>query len=88
MYDRNEPSFAFGHGLSHTKFEFKSLKLDRPEIKDGETVDLSVEVKNAGPMDSDELLPLYVRYPNSKVARPAKALKVSIVCTLNEKSGH
>jgi beta-glucosidase len=37
MYDRNEPSFAFGHGLSHTKFEFKSLKLDRPEIKDGET---------------------------------------------------
>jgi beta-glucosidase len=75
MYDKSEPLFAFGHGLSYTKFDYLGLQADRPEIKDGETAAISVNVKNAGAMDSDEVLQLYVRFPDSKVERPAKALK-------------
>lgn len=75
MYSKEEPLFAFGHGLSYTKFEYRSIKIDRQEIKDGETASISVEVKNAGPMNSDEVLQLYVGYPGSKVERPVKALR-------------
>ncbi len=75
MYDTKEPLFAFGHGLSYTTFEYSRLRLDHQEIKDGDTASISVDVKNTGPMDSDEVLQLYVSFPNSKVERPVKALK-------------
>jgi beta-glucosidase len=75
MYERNEPLFAFGHGLSYTTFEYKNLRVDRREIKDGESAAISVDVKNTGAMDSDEVLQLYVGFPGSKVERPVKALK-------------
>ncbi len=75
MYDRNSPLFAFGHGLSYTDFEYSGLSADRAILKTGETVDITVNVKNAGPMDGDEVVQLYVSYPDSKVERPAKALK-------------
>ncbi len=75
MYDRQEPLFAFGHGLSYTTFEYGNLKVDRREIKDGETAGISVDVRNTGPVNSDEVLQLYVSFPDSKVNRPVKALK-------------
>ncbi len=75
MYDKKAPLFAFGHGLSYTTFEYGGLHMDRREIKDGETANISAEVKNIGPMDSDEVLQLYVSFPDSKVERPVKALK-------------
>jgi beta-glucosidase len=49
--------------------------VDRREIKDGESAAISVDVKNTGAMDSDEVLQLYVGFPGSKVERPVKALK-------------
>ena len=75
LYDRHVPLFAFGHGLSYTSFEYSGLKLDRAVIRDGETAEVSVLVKNAGAMDSDEVVQLYAGFPGSKVARPVKALK-------------
>lgn len=75
MYEKEEPLFAFGHGLSYTAFEYRNLRVDRAAIKDGETAGITVDVKNTGPMDSDEVVQLYVRFPGSKMERPAKALK-------------
>ncbi len=75
MYDRHKPLFAFGHGLSYTTFEYSALSLDRPDLKDGETVHISVIVKNTGRVDGDEVLQLYVSFPGSRVHRPMKALK-------------
>jgi beta-glucosidase len=75
MYDRHTPLFAFGHGLSYTTFKYSNLKPDQPSIRDGETVPISVDVKNTGQMDGDEVLQLYVRFEDSKVERPMKALK-------------
>jgi len=75
MYDKNEPLFAFGHGLSYTTFEYSDLKIDRKELKDGETAGITVNVKNTGSMDGDEVVQIYVSYPDSKVGQPMKALK-------------
>ncbi len=75
MYVRNKPLFAFGHGLSYTTFEYGRLTTERPTLKAGEILNVSVTVKNSGPMNGDEVLQLYVSFPDSKVQRPAKALK-------------
>jgi beta-glucosidase len=75
MYDRNEPLFAFGHGLSYTNFEYRDLRVDQPALKEGEIVHVSVDVKNTGSLDGDEVIQLYVAFPDSKVERPSKALK-------------
>jgi beta-glucosidase len=75
MYDRYSPLFAFGHGLSYTNFKYSGLVIDREILKEGETIHLTVNVKNIGPMDGDEVVQIYVSYPNSKIERPVKSLK-------------
>ncbi len=75
MYNRHEPLFPFGHGLSYTSFEYSDLIIDRQTIEDGETVNVSLTVKNSGSVNSDEVVQLYVSFPDSKVERPVKALK-------------
>jgi beta-glucosidase len=75
MYDKHEPLFAFGHGLSYTNFKYSDLKIDPSSLKNEETAGISVAVRNIGAMDGDEVLQLYVGFPDSKVARPKKTLK-------------
>ena len=75
MYDRNKPLFAFGHGLSYTNFKYSDLSIDRRELKNGEIINVNVNIKNTGPMDGDEVVQVYVSYPESKIERPVKALK-------------
>ncbi len=75
MYDRHEPLFVFGHGLSYTTFEYSDLSLSKSSVGDGENVEVSVTVKNTGSVNSDEVVQLYAAFPDSKVERPEKALK-------------
>jgi len=75
MYNKHEPVFPFGHGLTYTTFDYTGLKTEKPDISDGETVDVTVTLKNTGGYDSDEVVQLYASFPGSKVERPAKALK-------------
>ncbi len=75
MYDKNEPLFPFGHGLTYTSFEYSDLKPDKNVIsKEGEII-FAFKLKNTGNFDSDEVTQLYVSFPGSKVTRPAIALK-------------
>lgn len=75
MYDKHEPLFAFGHGLSYTTFAYSGLKIDRKTIKEGETAEISLNVSNTGKYDSDEVVQVYVRFKESEVSRPDIALK-------------
>jgi len=74
LYAKQEPQFAFGYGLSYTTFALSRLKSADTLARDG-TLEVSVEVANTGTRTGDEVVQLYVRHPQSKVARPAKALK-------------
>lgn len=75
MYSKAEPLFPFGHGLTYTSFAYSGLKTDRKAIREGDIVNVSLRLKNEGSFDSDEVVQLYVSFPESKVERPAVALK-------------
>ena len=75
MYARGKPLFAFGHGLSYTTFKYEQLTTEPRVLRAGEILRVSVTVKNTGSMDGDEVVQLYAGFPDSKVQRPAKALK-------------
>ncbi|RIX52451.1 glycosyl hydrolase [Paenibacillus nanensis] len=70
-----EPLFPFGHGLSYTTFEYSGLQLDRSEITDRETTQVSVTVKNTGQRFGKEIVQLYIKSRNGSVIRPEKELK-------------
>jgi beta-glucosidase len=75
MYVREEPQYAFGHGLSYTTFSFANLETSKPAVSAKGEVLVRVDVHNTGSRDGDEVVQLYVRHPGSRVERPAKALK-------------
>jgi len=75
MYNKNPPLFPFGHGLTYTSFSYSGYKLSKNTLRDGETVDISFTLKNTGNHDSEEVVQLYVSFPESRVEQPSVALK-------------
>ncbi len=75
MYFKDSPLFAFGYGLSYTTFEYSNLTVNSPILPADGQVTISVDIKNTGTADGEEVVQLYVRYPDSKIERPAKQLK-------------
>ena len=70
-----EPLYPFGHGLSYTTFEYSNLRTDTDTIPSDGEITVSLDVTNTGSRSGDEVVQLYVRYPNSDVDRPIKELK-------------
>ncbi len=75
MYSKAEPLFPFGHGLTYTTFEYSSLKTNKKVVRQGDTLSVTLQLKNTGNYDSDEVVQLYISFPGSEVERPAIALK-------------
>ena len=73
-YFNGQPLFAFGHGLSYTKFTYKKLRLDRSSFAPSDAVRVSFNLKNSGARDGDEVAQVYFRHVNSAVPQPKLAL--------------
>jgi beta-glucosidase len=73
--ESENPLFNFGFGLSYTKFEYSNLKISAQEIKPNGEVKVSVDVKNTGNFDGDEVVQLYVNDVYSSVTTPEKTLR-------------
>jgi beta-glucosidase len=69
------PQFAFGHGLSYTRFEYQNLKLVPETLRSDQNLTVSCEIKNVGPMAGDEVVQLYLHDVIGSVSRPLKELK-------------
>jgi beta-glucosidase len=74
-YFEGEPLFPFGYGLSYTRFEYSGLKVDRSRIGEGDSVHVSLDVKNVGARAGDEVVQLYVREVAPHERRELKALR-------------
>jgi beta-glucosidase len=73
-YFSGKPLYAFGHGLSYTKFDYKSGKLKPKKIASNGTVKVTFTVKNSGKRDGDDVAQVYFRHVNSSVPQPKLAL--------------
>ncbi len=68
-----EPLFYFGHGLSYTNFEYRDLQVDSHTTADG-TVKVCCKVRNAGRMDGEEVVQMYVTDDLASMIRPEREL--------------
>lgn len=67
-----KPQFAFGHGLSYTKFDYKNLQA---VANADSTVSVSFSITNYGKKAGYEIAQLYVKPSKSLLPRPEKELK-------------
>lgn len=75
LYSKAEPLYPFGHGLSYTTFSYGALQVDRSDFAPGAPLQISVDVRNTGGRDGDEVVQLYAARPESKIPRPLRELK-------------
>ena len=74
-FEKIEPLYPFGFGLSFTNFEYSKPKLSSTVINSNEIVSVTVSVTNTGNYDGDEVVQMYIRDQVSSVTRPVKELK-------------
>lgn len=75
MYFDGEPLYPFGHGLSYAQVAYNELVLKSGELELDGTISLEVELENAGAVDGDEVVQLYVQSLSTRIKRPLKQLK-------------
>jgi hypothetical protein len=70
-------SYEFGYGLSYTTFEYSNFRISKNAITPNDKLTISVDVKNTGARDGDEVVQIYMRTPDSPASagRPIKRLK-------------
>ncbi len=73
--DKNLPAFPFGFGLSYTTFSLGKLELAQARLRTHDTIMLTAELTNTGPVAGEEVVQLYVGARSSKVERAQKELK-------------
>lgn len=64
------PAYAFGYGLSYTKFEIAAPSLSKKQYKEGENIVLTTVVKNVGNYAGKETVQFYLHDVASSVTRP------------------
>jgi beta-glucosidase len=72
-YFTGKPLWAFGYGLSYTSFSYGKLNLPGG-INAGEPLHASVDVTNSGKVSGDEVVQLYLSFPD-KPGAPIRALR-------------
>jgi len=72
-YFKKPVLYPFGYGLSYTSFQYDNLTIGRPANK-GDSVHITVDVKNTGTLSGDEVAQVYVSAPDAKVPVPIRSL--------------
>lgn len=75
VYGSTDPLFPFGFGLSYTTFSYDNLKVSKAVFHQGETVEVSVDVKNTGAIAGKEVVQLYLGNKVNSVSTPEMSLK-------------
>jgi len=73
-YMTEEPLFPFGSGLSYSTFQYSKVQLSKGTIHAGQTVKLSVRVKNTSKLNGEEVVQVYLKKINDTTG-PVKTLR-------------
>ncbi len=73
-YFEGEPLWPFGYGLSYTTFSYSNLTLPETPIHAGDPLNASVTVTNTGKVAGDEVVQIYLKFPDLPGA-PIRALR-------------
>jgi beta-glucosidase len=73
-YFSGKPLYPFGYGLSYTKFSYSDLSVPSAAIAAGQPLSADVTVTNVGKAAGDEVVQLYLKFPQVKGA-PSVALR-------------
>jgi beta-glucosidase len=70
-----EPLYPFGHGLSYATFAYANPTASKEQYRPDDEIRLTFELTNAGAMDADEVVQLYVSRIGATVDWPLRELK-------------
>ena len=73
-YFKGASEFAFGYGLSYTKFNYSDATLDSSTYTSNSIIKISFTIEDAGQRNGDEVPQIYFRHVNSAVPQPNLAL--------------
>jgi beta-glucosidase len=73
-YFTGKPLYPFGYGLSYTKFSYSDLSVPTQSVPAGQPVSADVTVTNTGKIAGDEVVQVYLKFPQVKGA-PLVALR-------------
>ena len=73
-YFAGKPLYTFGYGLSYTTFSYRGLRVPKKAINAGDPLITEVTVANIGMRDGDEVVQLYLSFPDVPGA-PLHALR-------------
>ncbi|GHU55213.1 glycosyl hydrolase [Bacteroidia bacterium] len=69
------PLYPFGHGLTYSSFEYGDLASAKEKYSANDSVRITLDLKNSGNRDADEVVQLYVSRIGAKTEWPLKELK-------------
>ncbi|MGA2408716.1 MAG: glycoside hydrolase family 3 C-terminal domain-containing protein [Bacteroidales bacterium] len=75
MYFNGTPLYPFGYGLSYTNFEYSNLHLSSSSLSQGDSLQVTADIKNTGKIAGDEVVQFYVHIISQTNLRPLKELK-------------
>lgn len=73
-YFDGTPLYGFGYGLSYTRFAYGAAKLSSTTLDAGRTLTASVDVRNTGDREGDEVVQAYLTYPSDDALAPKHTL--------------
>ncbi|MFO7999938.1 MAG: glycoside hydrolase family 3 C-terminal domain-containing protein [Marinilabilia sp.] len=68
------PQFPFGFGLSYTTFAYDNLNVAEDKVDKGESVEVSLTLKNEGDYDADEVVQFYLTDEEASFRVPKQSL--------------
>ena len=70
----HKPRYCFGHGLSYAEFKYDNFSISSEKISPQECLIVEMDVTNAGDMEADEVVQLYMSDIYASQTRPVQEL--------------
>jgi len=72
MYYKGHSLYPFGFGLSYTTFNYSDLKIDKSSLSVNDKLQVTMNLKNTGKRDGEEVVQLYVSSNKDKAIKRLK----------------